>query len=359
MSFFKKNFVFKIWASSKGQATVEYILLLVVVMAIALGIGGPLGRHLKNFSGAIVGPDGYYACLTKAGRLPGDPIASSCGSYSALSLTYLGRISSGEDFSRGGGPGGGYGPGGYGPDGGYGPGGYGPDGGYGPGGYGPDGEYDTDGKYGSGGEYDTDGGYNSNGRQGDGSGRRGAPSRHRAGGANSDSSTVGSGFGSGGASSVEGSLEGSDTFPVHFKGKNSKKKKRQKRHKSYRAGGDELAGNLFGNKKKGYKRAKSKVRVNRGGAYLGDQIYGLEEEEDNQPVFKAQDQSKKARTGMGKESKNKNRVQDRKPTNQTKLDDEDQGFKFSGFLKYLVIAVMIVAIIIVIFSQVMEYQSRD
>ena len=101
------------------------------------------------------------------------------------------------------------------------------------------------------------------------------------------------------------------------------------------------------------------MRVNRGGAYLGDQIYGIEEAEESQPVFKAQDQSKKARAGIGSEGKNKTRIQERKPTGEVKLDDDNQGLAFGGFLKYLVIAVMIIAIIVIVFSQVMEYQSRD
>ena len=77
----------------------EYLLLIMVIIAIALGIGGPLGRHLRDFSGAILGPSGYYACLTKKGLLPGDVSpGGGCGNYSDLALNYLGDISSGKAF---------------------------------------------------------------------------------------------------------------------------------------------------------------------------------------------------------------------------------------------------------------------
>ena len=64
--------------NKKGQATVEYFLLLVVVISLALSIGGPLGKRLKKFSGALVGPQGYYACLTKEGLLPVSSSGNSC-----------------------------------------------------------------------------------------------------------------------------------------------------------------------------------------------------------------------------------------------------------------------------------------
>ncbi|MCY4320905.1 MAG: hypothetical protein OXC37_00650 [Bdellovibrionaceae bacterium] len=94
MVFLKKN-----KKSSVGQATIEYLLLIVLVIAIATGIGGPLGLYLKRFSGALLGPNGYYACLTERGLLPGDPRASYCNRHTNLALNTISSISFGPGFS--------------------------------------------------------------------------------------------------------------------------------------------------------------------------------------------------------------------------------------------------------------------
>ena len=53
------------------------------------------------------------------------------------------------------------------------------------------------------------------------------------------------------------------------------------------------------------------------------------------------------------------KLQESKKTSSRKLEDEDEGINFRGFLKYFIIAALLVAVLMVIFSQVMEYQSRD
>ena len=89
----------------------EYLLLMVVVALLALSIGGPLGRYLTNFSGALIGPTGYYACLTQYGLLPSSVNAGRCQSHIQNSLNYLNQIQDGSIFppgkpgSGGGGPG--------------------------------------------------------------------------------------------------------------------------------------------------------------------------------------------------------------------------------------------------------------
>ena len=80
-----KKLIFSLFPPSRGQATVEYILLIALVIFIALLIGGPLGKYLTAFSGVFFEKDnGYYACLTKEGRLPGDSIANCSNSASLL-----------------------------------------------------------------------------------------------------------------------------------------------------------------------------------------------------------------------------------------------------------------------------------
>ena len=59
----------------KGQATLENILLWAVIGVVAFVVNNHLGKYLKDISGAMIGPNGYYGCLTKAGKLPGDPEA--------------------------------------------------------------------------------------------------------------------------------------------------------------------------------------------------------------------------------------------------------------------------------------------
>ena len=62
----------RLFKNKKGQATVEYLLLIVVIIALALSIGRPLGDYLTSLSGAMLGPDdSYYACLLEQAELPG------------------------------------------------------------------------------------------------------------------------------------------------------------------------------------------------------------------------------------------------------------------------------------------------
>ncbi|MGI9549398.1 MAG: hypothetical protein ACR2M7_05460 [Bdellovibrionales bacterium] len=66
-----KNWSQKKHLSSSGQATVEYILLLVIVVLLARFVLSPLGEGVKQYSGALVGPGGYYSCLMEHGGVPG------------------------------------------------------------------------------------------------------------------------------------------------------------------------------------------------------------------------------------------------------------------------------------------------
>ena len=64
-----------------GQATIEYILLLVIVLALILGPMKQFSRFFNAYIDALFGKDQYFACLLETGELSGqstDP-NSSCG----------------------------------------------------------------------------------------------------------------------------------------------------------------------------------------------------------------------------------------------------------------------------------------
>lgn len=328
MGFFKRKHIFSLTVFPKGQATMEYILLLVLVISIALSIGGPLGNYLKGFSGALIGPkrsDGrlsYYGCLTKAGRLPGDPEAIHCGADLNQTIGGLPPIS------------GSVGPG-------VGPGGPGIGPGIGPG---DDSEGDSEG---------TDSSVSGADKK---NSRNKKSSRHKAG--KNTSSAAGTGTGSG-QSLSEDNFEGQSTFPVNLKNNKKKSKSRKKkRKKRAKRGGKGLEGDQLETKKKSKKKS-SRMRASTGEGYLGEQIIFLEEEEENKPVFKAKDQDGVGSAGVSEEQKNKKLVQEKKKSGDIELEDEDQGIDFSGFLKYFVIVALLIAVIMIVFSQIMEYQSRD
>ena len=314
MEFLKRKHIFKSFSLSKGQATVEYILLLVVVVTIALVIGGPLGRHLKNFSGAMIGPGGYYSCLTKQGLLPGANSASACGSSLAIGTLSLSTIEGGgSGEGSGGGPGGG-----------------------------------SSGK-------DSSDGDNSlkEANSGDKKSKKRKSSRHRS----RNRASLGS-EGGGGQGFLPNNAQRQATFLSDSKDKNSKKNK-QKKSNRHRAGEDGLTGNQF-KKAKNKQKRKRKVRISRGEAYLGDQIYFVEEEEKNsQPVFQVTEEGKKRNANLAEEKKKTSRIQNAKTTDEGQLKEENTGLNFNGFLKYLVIAIIIIVILMIVFSQIMEYQSKD
>ncbi|MDE0092278.1 MAG: hypothetical protein OXN83_03215 [Oligoflexia bacterium] len=114
----------------------------------------------------------------------------------------------------------------------------------------------------------------------------------------------------------------------------------------------------FDNKNQGYKRIR--FRAKRAQGYLGEAYLSEQEqkEKEDKPVFKAT-QSSENRGAFGDETKKGEWVSDRKPAKKNIEDEKIKNINFSAFLKYLVLAVLIIALVVVIFSQVMEYQSRD
>ena len=63
--------------SHKGQATIEYILLLIFGVVIVLGFSAQISEPFKNFIDGLFSSDnGYYSCLFETASLPGN--TSNC-----------------------------------------------------------------------------------------------------------------------------------------------------------------------------------------------------------------------------------------------------------------------------------------
>ena len=90
-----------------GQATVEYVLLLVVILLLGKVVVSPLGDGLKQWSYGLIGPRGYYACLMERAYLPGfthdneqNP-AQGCGRKKSLSFEDLSAGLNGDGTNSG------------------------------------------------------------------------------------------------------------------------------------------------------------------------------------------------------------------------------------------------------------------
>ena len=356
-----------------GQATLEYLLLIVVVIAIALGIGGPLGRHLTNISGAMLGPDdSYYACLMERAVLPGSAVDCDAA-YESLGISISGGIVPGGPGS--GNPGSGN-PGSGNPGSGN-PGSDGSD----SDGSDSDGS-DSDGSDSDGSDSDgsdSDGsdsdGSDSDGSDSDGSdsddsasddGKNGTrsrsslPSRHKVGGNNSglgslaetsDSSLARENTQSrfSALNEINGEDEGESDDETGTGGKRKRKS------------GKNNSGATFG-EQEGYKANKFPARTGSSGqGYLGE-LYRNDEEREakRQKFFRAEAISQKAGgIGFSGDERKSNLNQATLSNHEYKPELKSKGIKFFALIKYLVIAAVIIFILMFIFSQVMEYQSQD
>ena len=67
-----------------GQVTMEYILLLLIIILIVKFVASPMGKVFAQWTRFLVGPhnaagQGYYGCLMEKGLLPGGPLrGESC-----------------------------------------------------------------------------------------------------------------------------------------------------------------------------------------------------------------------------------------------------------------------------------------
>ena len=60
-----KNFFKKLWKDELGQSSVEYVVILLVVVGIVVFLGGPLKKKAKELVGQVFGE--ITGKLNKAG----------------------------------------------------------------------------------------------------------------------------------------------------------------------------------------------------------------------------------------------------------------------------------------------------
>lgn len=63
--------MFVFLTQNRGQAIVEYTLILSLVILLATGLLMPLHKGFEALGFGLFGPDGYFSCLLKTGLLPG------------------------------------------------------------------------------------------------------------------------------------------------------------------------------------------------------------------------------------------------------------------------------------------------
>ena len=312
--------------SKKGQATVEYLLLAVVIIVIGKVVVSPMGKTLQAWATKMLGPKGYYACLMEYGQIPGkkgkklESLGIECGAHKVAALGDLKSLEGGSGLTTGGGS-----------------------------------------SSGSSGGGSSSGGGDSS--EEGGSGEESSDSKDKRDRKKRKPSSSNSGDGSG-----DSFTEGSGTDPAHSnrfpalksgnKSTNSGKQARRKRRKKRP-------------KRSGPKDVTLKADTNSsddggswetGEGYLGRISIEFEDEEGDKPppVFEAQGSASQAGTETPAAQKKKNRVQ----TN--RLGDGRGGnitdmkpLSLGGYMKWLFIAVLLIAVVLVIGSQILEFQNAD
>ena len=341
-----------------GQATVEYLLLIVVVIALALSIGKPLGDYLIGFSSSMLGPeDSYYACLTELAKLPGDPV--SCGDERSLLLSSAGDLKIPSTT-----PGGGGGSGGGGVSGG----GDGFGGGDGSGGGDDSGGEDSDGDDSRDGDADSDSDSN---RDRDG---RGRGSRQRGKDSAGDRKSLpktyrvdsGSDSLSGGADSSLIRDQNQSEFLASLPSSSNldEEDDDEDSRGSIRRRGRGKKNRGFGSKfddsdQKGYKQSRFRGNSEFAVGYLGERF--VEEEEKESPkVFKS-DAIASLSSGAGIKGEDQKSANDGGGGSNggPPPDVKPKKINLMQFIRYLVLAILIILVLAFLFSQTMEYQSRD
>ena len=284
-----------------GQATTEYILILVVVIALFKFIGGPLVENLTSWGFKLVGPGGYYSCLMENGLLPGFRYANSSEGCSARKADALANLTNeGEGIL---------------------------------GGEGAE-KFQT---------------AEERARKGGGKKRKKNKKRKKKKKPKKTKTpTLGSGSG---GSSRRGSSRS-------YAGR-SKKLSRHSRSSSQTENGgssfenSEEKGEVYttGKKRISNKQKKKRVRRRQQG-YLG---FEVPEEEQRPASFKEKFSSKGK--GLG-ETKN-SRIKTKKRIERKIQVEEDKPLQFGEFLKYLFIAALIIILLVVGGSQVLELKNKD
>ncbi len=289
------------FSAKSGQATIEYILLLVIVIFLARFILTPLGEGLRRFSGALVGPGGYYSCLMENGLLPRlDAIEGgvNCKSKKAEAVAFAqAKIASIEENLA-----------------------------------------------------------NQERRSNRIKNAKAARDRERE--ASDKNSKNGKRRNKKNSSTSQAGSSGQQIGgDLSSNSHRKKRRKRKKRTKIGNLGGTGFKPDKFETpqKQKTSKR-KSRVRFNDDG-FLGA-IYIDEEEKRKRNSLTAASSGERNK-GVEKEATRKRLIAHTKREPSELKEKVDTSFKLGGFLKYFFIGAMIVAILLVVFSQVMEFQNRD
>ena len=338
-----KNLRFlKTLSSKSGQAVTEYILILVVVISLGIVVGGPLSQSIRNLGSSLLGKEGYYGCLTREGLLPGaEYVGEKCQnpqSQLSMALQGLDQITNSSGFGGGERPGGDFGS----------------SGGDSSSGSGNSGSGDgSNNNFGEESSFSVSSSDSSSSRSGSGDLSGAGPGSGEDGGEGfgDDSSSNGTGDFTEGSFNANNSPSPEGSFTVRVKGKKKGDKSKKKAESST---GD------FTEPKPGKRR-----RGGRGGggdyyenqAYLGELVEQEEPELEEQTSFVVEGNKDLATSASLQGTKNFIEEPKRKPGQIN--DDEIKGLDLGNFMKILIIAILLVLILVIVGSQVMEYQNQD
>lgn len=314
------KFLFK---NHRGQATVEYFLLIVVVISLGLGVSGPLGRALSRFSSALIGVDGYYSCLIKKGLLP----PANCDNKVQISITGLSALSknstglAGKSYS----------------------------------GLGSSKNNTLSNA--------TNSSSNTTGASsGTSSNKNNKYSKARSKSKNtSKNRAANSNFAVNSSASEPGSSSAQQAFQkrsIRFK----QKRKRKKRGKG--SGQKDSSSLTDGSSKKlkGFSKIKNTTQQNvtynssTGEGYLGTEIVFIQPPREE--VFKVEKQAGSAKKASNKAAEKSKTSKIQAIKDKKKIKNLDEGFNFQKWIKYFFLVTIIMIILAVIFSQIMEFQKE-
>lgn len=124
---------------------------------------------------------------------------------------------------------------------------------------------------------------------------------------------------------------------------------------------DDSGGGAFKRRQRAQRRRSSRIPAEEGVGFLGEQIIVAQKERKKKIPLKENSPTKKTEGEGDIEEVRKTSVetQDQTESRELNLEDNSKGVNFSVFIKYIIIAAIIIAIIMMIFSQVMDYQSKD
>ena len=300
----------------------EYLLLAVVIIVIGKVVVSPMGKALQEWATKMLGPKGYYACLMEYGLIPGkrwESLGIECGAYKVAAVGDLESLEGGSGLMSGGGSSSGS-----------------------SGGDSSSGEGDSSEEGGSS-EEDSD--------SKDKSDRKKRGPSSNSGDGSGDSFTEGSGTDPNAFSGRFPALQSKNKNTSS--GKNPKRKRRKKRPK--RSGPKDVTLKADTNSSDG-------GSWETGEGYLGRISIEFEDEEQDKPppVFEAQGSASQTGAETPAAQKQKNRVQVNKLGEGKKGNITDmKPLTLGGYMKWLFIAVLVIAVVLVIGSQILEFQNAD